>query len=94
MGRKALLETDMLPGRARILIQLYDAKAATYRQPRGFAVPGVLVENRVELNRLWQQLREVIELRDWTDLRRRQRPETTEDPAVATESGKADALAR
>lgn len=61
-GETPLAQTEdltdrLLPGSVRVSIQIYDPKSGrSYRSLTGFAVSGLKVRNRRELNRLWKKL--------------------------------------
>ena len=50
--RPQRLITDLLPGTARVVIQLYDPERRVYSQPPGFSFTVPRVRNSRELHRL------------------------------------------
>lgn len=54
------------PDRVRIVLEVYDSRKRGYREIR--AIPGVPIKNQREMTRLWKDVSEAVESRDWTDL--------------------------
>lgn len=57
---------QLVPGKARVLLELYDAEKRSY-QTIGKAVSGITVKSKAEVERLFAEVEEAIEDRRWRD---------------------------
>lgn len=69
MPQRKIVHTDLLPGRVRIAVQVYDNSGGTrmYRQPAGYCVAGIDVQNPRELRRLFEAMNDVVSAGRWRD---------------------------
>lgn len=58
----------LVPGHARIGIQIYNAGPRSYSHAPGFSRSRIHVRTQRELNRLWKEVEDVIDRGAWRDL--------------------------
>lgn len=61
----ALPKRARKPDRVRLVLEEYDSRRRGYREVLSLA--GIPVRTKRERNRLWRELQDVVDDRDWTD---------------------------
>lgn len=69
MTKRSTVDPALVPGHARIVVQIYNPETRSYGQPAGFSMSRIPVRTRRELDRMWKRLQDVADGRDWTDAR-------------------------
>lgn len=67
----------LVPGSARVLVQLYRPSGRLYTMAPGMSVSGIAVGSQRELKRLWRELENVINAARWRDIN--QEPDVHQD---------------
>lgn len=61
----------VLPGHSRVVVQVYHPDRRMYAQPAGFSLSRVEIGSQAELERLWQAIRDTVNVGTWRDAAQR-----------------------
>jgi hypothetical protein len=58
----------LVPGSARVIVQLYRAEDRSYQMAAGMSAAGITIASKGELDRLWSEINNVILSARWRDM--------------------------